>query len=371
MTLKVLITGANGFLGKNLQLHLSVKEIEIVLFTSEMSAEQFPELLIDVDFVFHLAGVNRPKDPSEFAVGNKKLTEQLCDAIRDIDRQIAVIYTSSIQTDNENLYGASKKAAEKALIALEKDTGSPVYIYRLPNVFGKWSRPNYNSVVATFCYNIANNLQIQINDPDMIISLVYIDDVIADFIKVFLKRSDGLIWPEITTQYSISIGDLAKKIFSFKASRETMVIEAVGTGLTRALYSTYLSYQKQGQISYSLPVHEDHRGRFVEMLKTKDSGQFSFFTVHPGLTRGGHFHHSKNEKFLVIKGKARFGFRHVVSGETYSIITDSMKPEIVETIPGWSHDITNLSNDEMIVMLWANEIFDQFHPDTISYKVLT
>jgi UDP-2-acetamido-2,6-beta-L-arabino-hexul-4-ose reductase len=370
LTLKVLITGANGFLGKNLQLHLSEKEIEIVSFTSEMSVEQFPELLNGVDFVFHLAGINRSKDPDEFTAGNKELTEQLCDAIRSTDRQIAVIYTSSIQADNESLYGATKKAAEKALISLERDTGSPVYIYRLPNVFGKWCRPNYNSVVATFCYNIANNLQIQINDPDVIISLVYIDDVIADFIKVFLERSDGLNWPQVTVQYSISVGDLAKEIFSFKASRETMVIEAVGAGLTRALYSTYLSYLKQGQISYSLPVHEDHRGRFVEMLKTKDSGQISFFTVHPGITRGGHFHHSKNEKFLVIKGKARFGFRHVISGETYSIITDSMKPEIVETVPGWSHDITNVSNDEMIVMLWANEIFDRFHPDTISHKVL-
>ena len=368
--MKVLITGANGFLGKNLQVHLSVKEIEIVPFTREMSVEQLHSDLKDVDFVFHLAGVNRPNDPSEFAAGNKALTEQLCDAIRAIGRQIPVIFTSSIQADAENLYGASKKAAEQALIALERDTGSPVFIYRLPNVFGKWSRPNYNSAVATFCYNIANDLEIQINDPDVIIPLVYVDDVIADFIKLFLAKSNGVLWPEITTEYAISVGDLAKQIRFFKESRESMVIGAVGAGLTRALYSTYLSFLRPEQVSYTLPVHEDHRGRFVEMLKTSDSGQFSFFTAHPGVTRGGHYHHSKNEKFLVIKGKALFGFRHIVTGETYEILTDGEKPEIVETVPGWSHNITNVSDKEMIVMLWANEIFDREQPDTISHKVL-
>jgi UDP-2-acetamido-2,6-beta-L-arabino-hexul-4-ose reductase len=366
---KVLITGANGFLGKNLQVHLSVKEIETVLFTREMSVEQLSECLKGVDFVFHLAGVNRPKNPGEFAAGNKELTERLCDAIRAIGRQIPVVYASSIQADAEHLYGASKKAAEEALIDLERDIGSPVYIYRLPNVFGKWSRPNYNSVVATFCYNIANDLEIQINDPAVIIPLVYVDDVIADFIKLFLERSDGVLRPEITTKYTISVGDLAQQIRSFKESRESMVIGAVGAGLTRALYSTYLSFLRPEQVSYKLPVHEDHRGRFVEMLKTKNSGQFSFFTAHPGVTRGGHYHHSKNEKFLVIKGKARFGFRHIVTGETYQIFTDGMKPEIVETVPGWSHDITNVSDSEMIVMLWANEIFDRQQPDTISHKV--
>lgn len=367
--MKVLITGANGFLGKNLQLHLSAKEIETVSFTHEMSLEQLPALLKNVDLVFHLAGVNRPKDPSEFEVGNKELTKKLCESIRILGRQIPVIFSSSIQADTENLYGASKKAAEQALIDLEKDTGSPVYIYRLPNVFGKWSRPNYNSAVATFCYNIANDLEIKIKDPDVIIPLVYIDDVIADFIKISLEKSKGVLWPAIKTEYKISVGDLAQQIRSFKDSRDSMLIEAVGSGLTRALYSTYLSFLRPEQVFYKLPVYEDHRGRFVEMLKTKDSGQFSFFTTHPGVTRGGHYHHSKNEKFLVIKGKARFRFRHIISGETYEIFTDGMKPKIVETVPGWSHDIKNISDDEMIVMLWANEIFDRQQPDTISHEV--
>ena len=367
--MRVLVTGANGFIGKNLLVHLREQKIETVLFTHEMSEVQLPECLEGVEFVFHLAGVNRPKDPVEFVAGNKELTVHLCDAIRASGRQIPVVYTSSIQAEADNLYGASKKAAEQALIALEKDTGSPVYIYRLPNVFGKWSRPNYNSAVATFCHNIANDLPIQINDPSATVRLIYVDDVIAEFLRIMVERPTGAIFPNCQPTYTITVGDLAEQIYTFKQSRQNMLIEAVGTGLTRALYSTYLSFLKPEQFSYGLPIHEDPRGCFVEMLKTKDSGQFSFFTAHPGVTRGGHYHHSKNEKFLVIQGKARFGFRHVVTGETYELITDGEQPQVVETVPGWSHDITNVGDNEMIVMLWANEVFDRQHPDTIQYKV--
>lgn len=367
--MRVLVTGANGFLGKNLQVHLREQKIETVLFTHEMSGKHLPECLAGVDFVFHLAGVNRPEDPGEFTAGNKELTERLCDAIRADGRQIPVIYTSSIQAEVDNPYGASKKAAEQALVALERDTGSPAYIYRLPNVFGKWSRPNYNSAVATFCHNIANDLPIRINDPSTKISLVYVDDVIAEFLRIMIERPAGVHMPICQPAYTITVGELATQIHAFKRSRESMLTEAVGTGLTRALYSTYLSFLKPEQFFYCLPVHEDARGRFVEMLKTRDSGQFSFFTAHPGVTRGGHYHHSKNEKFLVIQGKARFGFRHVITGETYEVIADGEKPKVIETVPGWSHDITNVGDNEMIVMLWANEIFDRQHPDTIQHKV--
>ncbi len=367
--MRALVTGANGFLGKNLQVHMHEKEIETASFTREMCAEQLPDCLEGVDFVFHLAGVNRPKDPAEFLSGNKELTEQLCNAIRASGRQIPVIYSSSIQAEFDNQYGASKRAAEQALIALERDTHSPVYIYRLPNVFGKWSRPNYNSAVATFCYNIANDLEIQVRDPSAIIRLVYVDDVITNFLKFFLERPPGVLKPDIETTYTISVGNLAEQIRAFKGSRESMITEPVGAGLTRALYSTYLSFLRPEQFSYPLPLHEDPRGLFVEMLKTRDSGQVSFFTAHPGITRGGHYHHSKNEKFLVIQGKARFGFRNIITEETYELFTDGKKPEVVETVPGWAHDITNIGKNEMIVMLWANEIFDQQHPDTISHKV--
>lgn len=367
--MRVLVTGANGFIGKNLLVHLRERQIEAVLFTREMHGQELAAALQGVDFVFHLAGVNHPKDTSEFAAGNTGLTEQLCDLIRASGRPTPVLYTSSIQAEASNPYGTSKRAAEEALVALQKETGSPIYLYRLPNVFGKWSRPNYNSAVATFCHNIANDLPIQINDPSASVSLVYIDDVIKDFLRLSNDRPLGVHWPEITPVYKITVGELADQIRLFRTSRESMISEAVGTGLTRALYSTYLSFLRPGQFSYTVPVHADARGRFVEMMKTKDFGQFSFFTAHPGITRGEHYHHSKNEKFLVIQGKAKFGFRHVVSGETCELFVDGDKPEIVETVPGWSHNITNIGDVEMIVMLWANEIFDRQHPDTIAYKV--
>lgn len=367
--MRILVTGALGFIGQNLVVHLHEQGIETVSFTHGMPLSDLAAALDSVDFVCHLAGINRPKDVAEFAEGNTGLTEQLCDLIRASGRSIPVLYTSSIQAEADNPYGASKLAAEESLIKLEDDTGSPVYLYRLPNVFGKWSRPNYNSAVATFCYNIANDLPIQINDSSSVVKLVYIDDVVKDFLRILQEQSVGVTRPEVAPEYTITVGDLADQISMFKDGRESMVTEPVGIGLTRALYATYLSFLRPEQFSYTLPVHADARGRFVEMLKTKDSGQFSFFTAHPGITRGGHYHHTKNEKFLVIQGKARFGFRHVVTGETYELFTEGEKPQIVETVPGWSHDITNIGDNEMIVMLWANEIFDRQHPDTITHKV--
>ena len=367
--MRVLVTGANGFIGKNLIVHLQEKGIEAVSFTRDTPFHKLADALSGVDFVFHLAGVNRPKDTTEFAEGNSRLTEQLCDSIRLSGRRIPVLYTSSTQAEADNPYGVSKLVAEEALVALERDTHSPVYMYRLPNVFGKWSRPNYNSAVATFCHNIANDLPIQINDPAAPIRLVYVDDVVSDFLRLLEARPAGVVRPEVLPMYTITVGALAEQIRMFKGGRESMITEAVGVGLPRALYATYLSFLRPEQFTYTVPVHADSRGRFVEMLKTKDSGQFSFFTAHPGITRGGHYHHTKNEKFLVIQGKARFGFRHVVSGETYELFTDGEKPEIVETVPGWSHDITNVGSNEMIVMLWANEIFDRQQPDTVTCKI--
>lgn len=367
--MRVLVTGANGFIGKNLLVHLSEQNVEVVPLTHEQTQQDVVTALAGVDFVFHLAGVNRPKDVVEFVAGNVGLTDRICDLIRASGRKIPVLYTSSIQAEVDNPYGKSKLAAENALLALERDTGTPVYLYRLPNVFGKWSRPNYNSAVATFCYNIVNDLPIQINDPDALVRLVYIDEVIDNFLQLLERRPAGVLRPEVSPVYEMTVGELAAQIREFKGGRESLLTEAVGAGLIRALYSTYLSFLRPEQFSYTLPVHADARGRFVEMLKTKDSGQFSFFTAHPGVRRGGHYHHSKNEKFLVIRGKARFGFRHVITDESYELFTDGEKPEVVETVPGWSHDITNVGDNEMIVMLWANEIFDREHPDTITHKV--
>ncbi len=370
--MKVLITGADGFVGKNLVAHLSErKDIEVLRFIRGHDAALLPALMLEVDFVFHLAGVNRPQNPQEFQSGNTDLTQALCDAVKASGKPVPVLYTSSSQAEQGNPYGSSKRGAEEALLELARQHGSTVHLFRLPNVFGKWARPNYNSAVATFCHNIARDLPIQINDPQARINLVYIDDVVAHFIAVMDGMSNGEAFANIDPQYSITVGELAEQLYAFRDSRKSLVTEPVGTGLVRALYSTYLSYLPPECFTYEVPKYGDPRGVFVEMLKTKDSGQFSYFTAHPGITRGGHYHHSKTEKFLVIKGKACFRFRQIVSGEFYELFTDGEQPEIVETVPGWTHDITNVGDEEMIVMLWANEIFDREHPDTFARPVGT
>jgi len=370
--MKVLITGADGFMGKNLIAHLSERnDVEVLRFTRGDDATLLPSLITEVDFVFHLAGVNRPQDPQEFHAGNTDLTQALCDAIKMSGKPLPVLYTSSSQAEQDNHYGISKRGAEEALLELAGQHGSAVHLFRLPNVFGKWARPNYNSAVATFCHNIARDLPVTINDPQACIKLVYIDDVVAHFIAVMDGKSTTGPFISIEPQYSITVGELAELLYTFCNSRKSLVTEPVGTGLVRALYSTYLSYLSPECFTYAVPKYGDARGVFVEMLKTKDSGQFSYFTAHPGITRGGHYHHSKTEKFLVIKGKACFRFRQIISGEFYELLTDGEQPEIVETVPGWTHDITNVGDEEMIVMLWANEIFDREHPDTFTRTVGT
>jgi UDP-2-acetamido-2,6-beta-L-arabino-hexul-4-ose reductase len=368
--MRVLITGANGFIGKNLQLHLAERiDVEVSCFTREHTEVDLELLVADTDIVFHLAGINRPEDPAEFMQGNADLTQTLCRLLKRTGKVIPVVYSSSIQAAADNPYGESKRSAEETLIAFEKDSGSPVYIYRLPNVFGKWARPDYNSAVATFCHNISQGLPVQLNDPKAQINLVYIDDVVSSFLSILDEKLTKNGFIDIDQQYHISVGDLSDTIHSFKGSRDNLITENVGSGLTRALYSTYVSYLKPEQFSYKVPKYGDERGVFVEMLKTKDAGQFSFFTAHPGITRGGHYHHSKTEKFLVIKGEACFRFRHMLTGEFYELKTSGAQPEIVETVTGWTHDITNTGNEEMVVMLWANEIFDREHPDTYSKHV--
>jgi len=368
--MRILITGANGFIGKNLQLHLSERsDVEVSCFTREHTQADLEKLVTNTDFVFHLAGVNRPLDLAEFKQGNADLTQALCNALQQAGKIIPVVYSSSIQATADNPYGASKRAAEDALLAFSERSGSPVFIYRLANVFGKWACPNYNSAVATFCHNISQGLPIQVNDPDAKINLVYIDDVVQSFLQVMDGKFAQTGFVEIDQQYQISVGALADQIYAFKDSRNNLITEDVGTGLVRALYSTYVSYLKPEQFSYTLPKYGDERGVFVEMLKTKHGGQFSFFTAHPSITRGGHYHHSKTEKFLVIKGKACFRFRHMITGEFYELYTNGEQPEVVETVTGWTHDITNVGDDEMVVMLWANEIFDRENPDTYAKPV--
>lgn len=372
--MKVLITGADGFLGKNLQLHLSErKDVQVICFTRNLSAEVLPVLLQDVDFVYHLAGVNRPQDSTEFNTGNADLTRALCQALCSLaqttGKRVPVIYTSSTQAGRGTLYGQSKLAAEQALRDAERSCQIPVHIFRLPNVFGKWCKPNYNSAVATFCHNIARDLPIQVSDPSAPITLVHVDDVIERFFQL-MDGADAEVgldgFATVAPQYTTTVGELARQIRAFRDSRTTLITERVGTGLVRALYATYMSYLSVKSITYTVPQYVDSRGVFAEMLKTPDCGQFSFFTAYPGITRGGHYHHSKTEKFLVIKGQACFKFRHMQTGRTHELITSGQKREIVETVPGWAHDITNIGEDEMIVMLWCNEVFDRARPDTFA-----
>ena len=367
--MSVLVTGAYGFIGKNLIVSLNELNIAVAIYTRENSTQDLNELIKDADFIIHLAGENRCKDEKDFNLVNAGLTVSICDAIRSSGKNIPIILASSTQAEHNNAYGKSKLDAEAALKVLQIDMGCPVYVYRLPGVFGKWCKSNYNSVVATFCFNISHNLPIQVNNPDLELSLVYIDDVVKEFIRVIQgEKADNKEF-SVKPEYKIKLRDLADQIIKFRESRDSLITERVGSGFIGKLYSTYLSYIPPEQFSYSLPSHADERGMFAEFLKTKDSGQFSFFTLGPGLTRGGHYHHSKSEKFLVVQGKARFGFRHIVLDKTYEITSTSKELVIVETVPGWSHDITNIGKEEMIVMLWANEIFDSDSPDTIAHKV--
>ncbi len=367
--MNVLVTGSNGFIGKNLIVRLNELDIQVTTYTRKNSTQDLERLIKDADCVVHLAGENRLKDEKDFDIVNAGLTSSICDVVRSSGKNTPIILASSTQAEFDNAYGKSKLNAEAALKVLEIDTGCPVYVYRLPGVFGKWCKPNYNSVVATFCYNISHDIPIQINDPSFELSLVYIDDVIEEFVRTIQGLRDGKKELSVQPKYKIKLGDLSTQIQNFKESRDSLTIEKVGSGLIRKLYSTYLSYLSPEQFAYLIPSHVDERGMFAEMLKTKDSGQFSFFTAKPGVTRGGHYHHSKTEKFLVIQGEARFCFRHVISDETYEIVVIGKDLKVVETVPGWSHDITNIGTEEMIVMLWANEIFDPDNPDTITHKV--
>jgi len=371
---RVLVTGSNGFIGKNLLVCLGeLPGFTVSTFVRGDDVAMLPALLAQVDAVVHLAGENRPQDESAFAQVNTGLTLALCDAIRqealDNGRKVQMVLASSTQTEHDNPYGNSKLAAEQAVQALAESAGNACVVFRFPGVFGKWCKPNYNSVVATFCHNIARGLPVRVNDPEANLRLVYVDDVVNALIDAVKLPSPGVAQGKVQPEYAIKLGELAEQIKAFGACRTTLMVERVGTGLSRALYATYVSYIPNERFSYKVPQYADARGVFVEMLKTPDSGQVSYFTAHPGITRGGHYHHTKTEKFLVIKGQALFRFRHLLTNELVELNTSGDKPEVVDTIPGWSHDITNVGQDEMVVMLWANENFDREHPDTVASKV--
>jgi len=367
--MKVLITGSNGFIAKNLIEHLKrYEDIDLYLFSKKDSLNLLEAYITEVDFIYHLAGVNRPNNMQEFYSGNSMLTKVIINALMQANKAIPIVLSSSIQIELDNDYGKSKLEAEHLILDYARVMKAKVYIYRLPNVFGKWAKPNYNSVISTWCYNISHGLDIQVKDRDIELKLVYIDDVVKSFIEQ-LEHKGNSNYCKVETVYKKTLGEIEELLYQFKTNRKTLIIPRVGSGFTRALYATYLSYLPINDFSYELKGNQDTRGAFYEVLKTVDSGQFSLSTTAPGVKRGSHYHHTKTEKFLVVKGQALIEFRHIVTNEKVNYKVSDEKMEIVEMIPGYTHNIKNIGDEEMILFLWANENYDDKNPDTYFLEV--
>ena len=381
--MKILITGANGFVGKNLVSTLkNIKDgkdktrnidiEDIYSYDVDNTIEDLKKYTGDCDFVFHLAGINRPKDISEFYQGNATFTETLCSLLEEHDNKSPILISSSIQASRDNDYGKSKKEGEEYLLNHGKKMDSKVYIYRLANLFGKWCKPNYNSVTATWCYNVANGKDIQINDPNVELPLCYIDDVVNEFINALEGNptaSKNEIYEVIPVHY-IKLGELANIIKSFKESRGTLNVPDMKEGsLEKKLYSTYLSYLPKDKFSYPLKMNTDQRGSFTEFLKTEEHGQVSVNVSKPGITKGQHWHHSKNEKFLVVSGKGLIQFRDIYSDEIIEYYVSGDKLEVIDIPTGYTHNIINIGESDMVTIMWANEKFNPEHPDTYYEEV--
>jgi len=363
----VLITGSEGFIGKNFVSFLGQrKEFEIIKFKRSDELKKLETCIDKVDWIFHFAGVNRSVSQEQFVTDNVIFTKALCSIIAKSGKTIPVIFTSSIHVDKENEYGISKKRAEAALLNFSKKSKNPVYIYRLPHVFGKWSKPNYNSVIATFCYNVARNIPIQVS-LNKTLELLYIDDLLLEFEKLLNSTDSIETFPKVSPIYKAEVAEIADLIEKFNSLRMENTVPSVGKGLKHALYATFISFLPKTKFNYSLKINSDKRGIFSEILKNTDFGQFSFFTILPNNKRGGHFHQTKVEKFLVVKGDACFKFRHVISDERYEIQVSGKDGRVVETIPGWAHEVINVGEDVLICVLWANEVFNPDNPDTIPF----
>ncbi len=372
MAMKILVTGANGFVGKNLIAELRNREYkEIFKYDIDTDPSLLDEYTKKCDFVFHLAGVNRPKDEEEFMTGNFGFTDTLLNKLKEAENKAPVLISSSIQAALDNPYGRSKKAGEDLMFSYSREMGARVYVYRLPNVFGKWCRPNYNSAVATFCNNIAAGLPIQVNDPSVVMNLVYIDDVVNEFINALEDKAniiDG--FGAVPTVHTTTLGHIVETIQSFKEGREKLELPRLDDALTSKLYSTYLSYLPMDKLGYTLDSHKDERGSFTEFIRTPDRGQVSVNVIRPGITKGNHWHHSKNEKFLIVKGSGRISFRKYGEDMIYDYDLDDSTFTVVDIPTGYIHSITNTGKEDMVVVMWANEAFNPDKPDTFYEKVV-
>jgi UDP-2-acetamido-2,6-beta-L-arabino-hexul-4-ose reductase len=371
LIMNILVTGANGFVGKNLIAELRNKGYNDIF---EFSRETDPTLLEkytkECEYVFHLAGVNRPKNESEFIEGNFGFTSYLLELLKKHGNKAPVLITSSIQAEMDNPYGNSKKAGEEVLLNYYRETGVKVYIYRLSNLFGKWSKPNYNTVVATFCHNIARDIEIQINNRDVELNLCYIDDVLDEFLRALEDnptiQDDYCVVP---VTYSIKLEELADRIKSFKESRTNLSIPNMEDALTKKLYSTYLSFLPEDKFSYDLKMNCDQRGSFTEFLRTSERGQVSINVSKPGITKGNHWHHTKNEKFLVVSGEGIIRFRKIDSGEIIEYKVSGEKLQVVDIPIGYTHSIVNVGENDLVTVMWVNECFDPKKPDTYFLEV--
>ena len=383
--MKILITGAKGFVGRNLvsQLRniqsgkaqnyvLSGTELEIFEYDVDTDPTLLDEYCRQADFVFNLAGVNRPKDQAEFMKGNFGFASTLLDTLKKHGNACPVMISSSTQAALDNPYGESKRAGEELMFSYARETGAKVLVYRFPNVFGKWCRPNYNSAVATFCYNISHDLPIRVNDPNVVMHLVYIDDVVDELIGALSgnEHRNGMFC-EVPVVHTATLGRIVELLYGFKDGRNTLNVPDVGDAFTKKLYSTYLSYLPEDAFGYPLKMNVDERGSFMEIIRTADRGQFSVNISKPHITKGNHWHHTKNEKFLVVSGRGVIRFRNMndPEGKIIEYFVSGDKLEVVDIPTGYTHNIENLGDTDMVTFMWCNECFDQEKPDTYFEKV--
>ena len=364
----IAVTGAAGFIGRNLVVRLEELEHDVRPITRASSVSEIEETLAAADVVFHLASAIRPPDPQEF-VRTVEFTNLVTETIARGGRRPLLVYSSSRKAEADSEFGRTTRACEEAVFRLGARGQATAAVYRLPNIFGKWARPNYNSCVATFCHNLARDLPIRIDDPVSPLSLLYVDDLIEQWHGLMGRWPPASSYLEADRVYDTTVGELAATLSAFAEGRRGGRVENVGAGLARALYATFIAALPTEAFSYPLVAHTDPRGSFAEVLKTREGGQVSVLTAGPGVTRGGHYHHTKVERFLVVHGQARFRFRHILSGEIFELMTSAEQPVVVETIPGWTHDITNVGDGGMVSLLWANEVFDHSRPDTVLMPV--